>query len=140
MEAESKACAEGAIKSDKDLPSFTIAVIPILIPIALIMLSTIWGQFAEVPEFVSMISSKEVAMLLGAFSAILLCKGRMTRDEMSASFENALNSAGTVLLTSGTGGFVSVLTAAVGGEVLTQVMQGSSYACPPFCLSSCCSY
>ena len=110
------------IKSD-NLPSFGASMFPIFLPIILILVGTVWALFAEVPDIVNAIASKELAMVLGVFAAMLLCKGRLTQKEVEHSFNVAMEATGLILLITGMGGALgNVLTVAGVGEALNELM------------------
>lgn len=94
----------------------------------LILLTTVWGAIAgndNVPDFIKMLGSKEIAMLCGVIAAMIVClsKKRMTLAQVEKSITVSVASAGTVLLITGAGGgFGSVLTASGVGEVLSSVL------------------
>ena len=127
-EAEAAKRAEELSVSEDKLPSFFAALLPIFLPIVLILLTTVWGAIAgndNVPDFIKMLGSKEIAMLCGVIAAMIVClsKKRMTLAQVEKSITVSVASAGTVLLITGAGGgFGSVLTASGVGEVLSNVL------------------
>lgn len=130
-EAELAAREKELIKDEKNLPSFGLSMMPIFLPVILILIGTVWGAVvgknAEgvslVPNFVQMISSKEVAMFFGILASFLLCPGRLSLKQIDKSMTVAMSAAGTVLLITGMGGALGNVLAVAGiGDALKAIL------------------
>ena len=114
--------------AEKKAPSFGMAMIPIVLPVVLILLGTVVGAVAEkTPEFISVLSNKNMAMLLGVLSAYIVASVCMDKKERDSSATEALKSCGIVLLITGAGGsFGAVISATGMADMLGSAIQGSS--------------
>ena len=108
--------------------SLALSVIPIVAPIVLILLGTVWAAIdPQVPVVVQFFSNKVIAMLVGAVAAYLVATTTMTASEREASASTAMASAGVVLLITGAGGaFGAVIKATGVGELVAGGVAGSS--------------
>ncbi len=133
-EAEAKKRADSLMRNPEKLPSLFESLFPILLPIVLILLNTVWRAVvgvdakgvSRVPQFIQLIGGREVAMLLGLFAAMCICrrKDRMSRDQIADSITSAIGSCGTVLLITGLGGsFGAVLQATGVGTILQSMLE-----------------
>ena len=111
----------------KNLPSFKLAVLPILLPIVFILSGTISNAIVgedRVPEIIKFLSNKNIAMLVGVFGAYLVTIGRLPIKEVNKTVNHALSDAGSVLLITGMGGALGAVLAAAGiGDVLVGVIE-----------------
>ena len=128
LSAEEEAALEAQraelMKDRSKLPGFGASLVPIFLPIVLILIGTVMAIFTEVPDIINAIASKEVAMLIGVFAAMLLCKGRLTQKEVEHSFNVAMEATGLILLITGMGGALgNVLTVAGVGTALNELME-----------------
>jgi len=113
-EAEAQKRADALMRNPEKLPSLFESLFPILLPIVLILLNTVWRAVvgvdakgvSRVPQFIQLIGGREVAMLLGLFAAMFICrrKDRMSSNKIADSITSAIGSCGTVLLITGLGG------------------------------------
>lgn len=119
---------EHASTEQKGEPSFAMAMIPILLPVILILVGTVMGAvMEEVPEFVTVLSNKTVALLLGALSAYMISSKALNKDERDQSATEALKSCGIVLLITGAGGSFGAIISATGlADMLAQAIQSIS--------------
>jgi GntP family gluconate:H+ symporter len=115
-------------ESKRDLPSAWAAIIPIVIPVLCIVISSFWGMFSKsTPIFISFISNKTVAILLGVLAAYAIAKAKMSWKDLSEATAMSLKGAGVVLLITGAGGsFGAVIQATNIGATLTKNLSGSS--------------
>ena len=124
-EKSQKLMEQELIKDEKDLPPFGLALLPILLPIILILVGTIATATVgkEIPEWISFISNKSIAMLAGLICAILIALRTMSLKEIEAETSKSLSAIGTVLFITGTGAALgSVIQATtVGDELLNMV-------------------
>ncbi|WP_022869003.1 GntP family permease [Schaalia vaccimaxillae] len=110
---------------DKE-PNFWLALLPILTPLLLILTGTIWGSVVEeLPVWASFISDKTVALLIGTLIAYLVASTDMSRREMEASSNKAIESAGIVLMITGAGGAFGALIKAGGvSDLISEAVGG----------------
>jgi len=102
-------------KPDSELPSFWIAIAPILLPVVLIAMATFTKTYCEgleepiaPPEWIMTLGDKNVALIIAAAVAFitLLTRPDMDRSKMGKASQDALASAGVIILiTSAGGGF-----------------------------------
>lgn len=107
-------------------PNFWLALLPIVTPLILILMGTVWGAASEeVPVVVAVLGDKTVALLLGTLVAYLVAASNMSRDEMEASANTAIESAGIVLLITGAGGsFGAVIKAGGVSDLIAEAVAG----------------
>ena len=99
----------------KNPPPFFLAILPILVPVLLILMGTTFQAIkGSVPTVVAFFGDKTVAMLLGVLVAYLVAWRNMSRQEMETSSNEAVQSAGVVLLITGAGGSFGAMIQAVG--------------------------
>ncbi|MBW5391951.1 GntP family permease [Brachyspira pilosicoli] len=91
--------------SEENMPSFIASLVPIVLPVILILMSTIVGIFVDtVPPIITFFSHKIIALLMGVLSAYIISSKSMTKTQMDNSATEALKSCGIVLLITGAGG------------------------------------
>src|SRR5690625_1333460 len=96
---------EATTEDERSAPGFFLSLVPILIPVALIMMGTIWLLFEdEQPPWLVFIGNQHVALLIGALAAYIIASKSLNREERDQSGEKAVQSAGIVLLITGAGG------------------------------------
>ena len=90
---------------EENQPSFFMSLLPVILPVILILIGTVVGAvMEETPGWISFISNKSIALLIGALVAYLVSSKNMNRDEREASVTEALKSCGIVLMITGAGG------------------------------------
>lgn len=103
-------------------PSFFMAILPILVPIALILIGTFTKMAVgaeAVPEVISFLGDKHIAMFIGLIVALLLCIGRLSLDQVQKELSASLGDIGTVLFITGTGGALGAVIQSSGvGDAL----------------------
>ncbi|GAA4425913.1 gluconate:H+ symporter [Georgenia halophila] len=113
-------------------PSFVVALLPLIAPIALILLGTVWNAVAgEPPSWVAFFSDKTIALLIGVLVAYLVASRSMSRSDMNDSANTAVQSAGIVLLITGAGGaFGAIIERAGIGDLIAESVSalGGNYA------------
>ncbi len=107
------------LDNDKDLPSGFLSFAPILIPIALILVKQLWGQFGAVPEFIQLIGHPVVSVSLGTLVAIYGLGFRVDRQKLLGYMDQGIKSAGIILLVTGAGGALGnvIKTTGVGNYI-----------------------
>ena len=92
-----------AERPDSELPPLWLSVLPILMPVALISLSTIVGKGNVI---IATLSDKSIALLLSAGLALFIYvrNQKPSREQMSEALSHAVGSAGTILLVTCAGG------------------------------------
>ncbi|WP_087974210.1 GntP family permease [Oceanobacillus rekensis] len=125
---------------DKDLPGFKMIAGIILVPLVLILINTLSTViFAEghiVREITTFIGNPIVALIIATLLTFKLLGTRRgyTKQEVQDIATKALEPAGIIILVTGAGGvFKQVLIDSGVGEVLGQMMAGSSL--PPILLA-----
>lgn len=93
--------------ADEVLPSAAASFAPLFIPIILILLDTITsavGLTGPARTVVSFIGQPIVALIIGTLLAIYMLASSKPRDEVIATMEQGMSSAGIILLLTGGGG------------------------------------
>lgn len=107
-------------------PNFWLALLPILTPLILILIGTVWGAAAEeVPLVVKFLGDKTIALLIGTIVAYLVASTDLSRSEMETAANKAISSAGIVLLITGAGGsFGAVIKAGGVSDLIAGAVAG----------------
>lgn len=123
-------------ENSDNLPSTALSFSPIIVPIILILLSTVSsameveGTFATVVNF---LGAPVIAVGIGLIIAIVGLAGKLSRDETLEQMEIGMKSAGIILLVTGGGGALgSVLRESGAGEYIAQTIASSNI--PPILL------
>ncbi|WP_257349381.1 GntP family permease [Pseudalkalibacillus decolorationis] len=125
---------------DRELPGFGTVASLILIPLILILMNTLTGVILpegnNVREFLTFLGHPFVALIIATVLAfyILGVKKGYSKDEVQQIATKALEPAGIIILITGAGGvFKQVLIDSGVGDVLGEMMAGSSL--PPLLLA-----
>lgn len=113
----------------RELPSATLAFLPLLVPLVLIVGNTVSGAVAEdsqTDRFLSFLGAPFVALLIGVVIAIYTLVPRATdRAEVTRWLADGAASAGLIILITGAGGaFGQVLRESGVGDELAEVVVG----------------
>lgn len=95
------------VKLDEELPSATKSFMPIIIPIILILLSTVskaLGVTGQASVFFQFFGTPIVAVAIGLLLAIFTLASHMERKEVIKVMEVGIESAGIIILITGAGG------------------------------------
>lgn len=109
-------------------PRAVVALIPIITPIILILSGTVFQAFGKsVPMGIQFLSHKVVAMLAGTVAAYMVAAKSMTGREKAHSAQQAMASAGLVLLITGAGGAFGAVIRSTGiGDLIAEHIGHSS--------------
>lgn len=109
------------------LPSFGVAVLPVLVPIILILITSVWDAVGETPEIISFLGNKNIAMLIAALTAqVIGLRYNMNQNDIKKSINTALASCGMVLLITGAGSdFGAVIRKTGITDILTEMLTAS---------------
>ena len=116
------------LDENEKMPSATIAFLPIIVPIILILINTIIGALSKVKGFeikgilsaFVFLGTPIVAVGIGLVIAIITLTKNMSRDKVIKELEIGIQSAGIIILVTGGGGAL--------GKVLTESGVGSNIA------------
>lgn len=112
-------------------PSFLASVLPILVPIILILLNTTCSMLlpedAAILTVTSFVGDKNIALVLGIVSAILLLKKSIPQKEVYDAMTNALSTAGPVIFITAAGGALAKIIDATGvGNLFADALAASA--------------
>jgi GntP family gluconate:H+ symporter len=113
-----------ATRPEDQLPSFWVSLSPIVVPVVFIAASTIAGTFYKetgLARITAFLGDPSFALLAGAVVslAVLARHNRLSLKELAVPVEEAIKSAGVIILiTAGGGAFGGMLVQAGVGEVL----------------------
>lgn len=114
------------IKEEKELPPFGLAILPVFTPIILILIGTVAQAMLgkeNIPEWISFVSDKSIAMLAGLIVSIAIALRNMSLKQIEKEINVSLASIGTVLFITGTGAALgAVIQATDIGTVLLQLV------------------
>ncbi len=126
----------------QDLPSVTLSLLPIVVPLLLIAVGSLLGlmEFSEGSVFVeslTFIGHPIIALMIGVLLSFLLLKSRKISD-LNVVFEKAIEKAGPILIVTGAGGMFGLVIKETGvgayaGEFLLQTGLGLAV---PFLIAS----
>ena len=116
--------------TEKD-PAFIVSLIPILIPVILLVMSTVTGAFGIENEIISFVSNRNIAMMAGAIAAYILATKNMSSKEIGDAATKSLSDAGTVMLITGAGGsFAAVIESTGLSSSLAETLSANGFASP----------
>ncbi|SHG26332.1 GntP family permease [Ornithinibacillus halophilus] len=121
---------EAVDEREKELPSFTKAIMPILIPIILIFINTTFGALHDsgvltlnetVLSYIKFIGNPVIAVGLGLIVAIYTLTNNLRKAETLDRMEEGIKTAGIILLVTGAGGALgNVLRASGTGDLIAE--------------------
>ncbi|MDR2478173.1 MAG: GntP family permease, partial [Treponema sp.] len=98
----------GILAEEKDMPNAFVSFLPIVLPIILILLGTIFNALkiteGTLPKIIQLVGTPIVAVGIGLFCAIYTLAFRIPRKELLAKMETGIKSAGIIILVTGGGG------------------------------------
>lgn len=94
-------------------PSFVLALIPLLLPVVCILLSTVCAAMGIESVVITFLSNRITAMLLGTLAAYIISIKSLGKDIEKVA-NNAVASSGVVLLITGAGGSFGTVISATG--------------------------
>lgn len=119
-----------AAEREKELPSFTLSLLPILIPLLLIFGNTAVNALVEtdvlhinetIYSYITFLGSPIIAVALGLLFSLFTLAKKFTVEETLNELEVGLNNAGIILLVTGAGGaFGAVLRESGAGTVIAE--------------------
>jgi len=112
-------------EEERELPGLGWSIFPILLPLILISVGTFVKMQGEAPDWLAMLSDKNIAMALGAGAAMILASRYC---ELKRVVNEALSSGGVIILITAAGAaFGAVLKGTgIGGELSGMVGSGES--------------
>ncbi len=116
--------------SEEEMPGFIEALFPILFPIALIVADSVCSVLLPEDSFVLVITGfvgdKNMALVLGIISAILLLKSKLPKGETFAAINDALKTAGPVIFITAAGGALAEVIDVTGvGQIFADLLSAS---------------
>lgn len=110
------------------LPSFGSSMLPILLPVILILIGTVTDVvMGTVPAFVTFLSDKVIALLIGALAAYVVASAHLEKEQVNKALSKAMSASGLVLLITGAGGsFAAILSESGVANVIEGIVEGYS--------------
>ncbi|MFD1362060.1 GntP family permease [Lentibacillus salinarum] len=125
---------EASEEREKSLPSFTISIMPILLPIILIFLNTTIGALDEsgalavnetLLSYIQFFGNPIIAVGIGLIAAIYTLSTNENRENTLERMEEGIKTAGIILLVTGAGGALgNVLRASGTGDYIAEQIAG----------------
>lgn len=124
-------------KPDSELPSFTLSLLPVLLPVGLIALESCVSTFGlgiaggPLSVWISVLGNKYIAMFLGALIALYLLawQKRMNFSRLGDAMGPPLSTAGVIILITAAGGaFGTMIKHAGVGEAVQKVTEGTGFS------------
>jgi len=123
--------------SPEQRPNFILSLLPIAAPILLILLGTgfdflVKGEYidglTEVPGYITFVSNRVVALLIGVLLAYIIASKSMNKEEKDDASSVGLQTAGIVLLVTGAGGSLGkvIEKTEVGSMLVENISQNAS--------------
>lgn len=130
IEAADDKATEVKEVDEKDMPSFIQAMAPILIPVILIVASSVCGMILPEDSQVRMIAKflgdKNIALVIGIIVAIFLLKKFLPAGETFSAINDALKTAGPVIFITAAGGALSSIVEVTGaGQIFADILTAS---------------
>ncbi|UNM96259.1 GntP family permease [Ignatzschineria rhizosphaerae] len=123
------------------LPSFKASLLPILLPLLLISISTLFSALGlktgSVAEIIHFLGNPVIALLIGAIIGLTLFK-KKGKESLSEVIEEAIGKAGPILIITASGGmFGSIIRETGVGGALGELLSGASVSLlVPFILAA----
>jgi gluconate:H+ symporter, GntP family len=115
---------------ESEMPSFTRAIIPILLPIALILLDSVAGMF--LPEestamaLIGFLGNKNIAMAIGVASSVICLGQFLPEKERWTPMNDSLKTAGPIVFITAAGGALAKIVSATGvGDAIAEILVAS---------------
>ncbi len=89
---------------EKNLPSLAMSIAPIVIPLVLILASTIMGLIGAQNSLISFLGDPIIALSAGTVIAIYGLMGKSANKEVLSIMDDAIKSTGIIMLITGAGG------------------------------------
>ena len=130
IEAADDKATEVKEVDEKDMPSFIQAMAPILIPVILIVASSVCGMILPEDSQVRMIAKflgdKNIALVIGIIVAIFLLKKFLPAGETFSAINDALKTAGPVIFITAAGGALASIVEVTGaGQIFADILTAS---------------
>lgn len=127
---EDNAEAEMAAIDTSNTPSFMASIIPILLPIILILMTTIGGQTLPKDStalmLIKFLGEKNIALAIGIVSAVICLAKYIPEKERYAPMTSALKVAGPIVFITAAGGSLARIVGATGvGETIANMLVAS---------------
>lgn len=132
---------ESEVESLADLPSFKTSLLPIVLPLLLISMSTLFAalgiKVGAVAEVIHFFGNPVIALLVGAIIGLFLFK-KKGKEALSAVIEEALGKAGPILIITAAGGMFGAIIRETGvGGALGELLGSASISLfVPFILAA----
>lgn len=132
VKLEGEAAEEEKLGNEEEgpMPSFMSAILPILLPIVLILMSSVIGTFFPESErlvaLFSFLGNKNIALALGIVASVL-CLGKFLPEETRfMPMTDALKVAGPIVFITASGGALAKIVSATGvGDTLANILVAS---------------
>ncbi|MCY7007873.1 GntP family permease [Fusobacterium simiae] len=116
--------------NDNEMPSFLAAVTPILLPIILILLSSIGGQFlpkdSSLLAILKFLGDKNISLAIGIVITFLLLAKFLPEDKQYTPLSDAFKIAGPIIFITAAGGSLAAIVNATGiGEFIVTILTAS---------------
>lgn len=116
--------------TEEEMPKFSASVLPILVPIVLILLSTtckmVLPETSAILPVVTFFGDKNIALALGIVTCAILLGKNLGNSEMSKVISDSLQAAGTVIFITAAGGALAqVVKATTIGDTLANGLAAS---------------
>ena len=128
-EAE-KGVKEPPAAYEGDMPGFGESVLPILLPISLILLDSVFSMILPVDSVVltifDFLGDKQIALVIGIVAAILCLGGNMPKDQLFTPMSDALKTAGPIVFITASGGALAKIVSETGvGDTIANTLAAS---------------
>ena len=129
LESEKEKIVESNIP-ESEMPSFFRAVLPILMPIVLILLSSVGGMLlpaeSTVLAVIKFLGNKNIALALGIVASVLCLAQYLPEKERFAPMSDALKVAGPIVFITAAGGALAKIVSATGvGDTIAELLVSS---------------
>lgn len=116
---------------ESEMPPFSRSIFPILLPIVLILLSSVGGQLLSHESILYVIlhflGDKNIALALGIVASVVCLGGYLPEETRYEPMSDSLKTAGTIVFITAAGGALSGIVSATGvGETIAQLLAASS--------------
>ncbi|MEM5780960.1 MAG: GntP family permease, partial [Lawsonibacter sp.] len=130
LEEDTENVKQELLIDESDMPSFGAAILPILLPILLILISSVAGtvlpEDASILPILNFLGDKNIALALGIVSAVLCLGSHLPEKERFAPMADALKVAGPIVFITASGGALAKIVAETGvGDTIADMLAAS---------------
>lgn len=114
--------------TDEELPNAVISFAPIVVPVILILLNTLFASLEISNSFINLVGSPIIAVLIGLLISIYGLAMSRKRDDVVKILENSLGDSGLIIVITGAGGALGTILRVSGiGDFVANIISSAGF-------------